>query len=232
MNRKVTATIMMLLPIGVALAPVSAYPDFFGGDLPLLTEIVVNTFQSLTALQTILNTGKDDLALIQEINHGINDSMNMIHTAFPNVSPGVFNGWQDAGTALQGVAALYGAVSQSRDAPVQTQTDQSVAEAIALNNEIYTYTSQIDDLGESIKLQSHNVSPGGAAKLTVESLGVMLNIMNQQLRTQATGLKIQAENLALSNRHDKEATRYVVQTSQDLQLSMQSQDTTFQVPSF
>jgi hypothetical protein len=228
-RRKVAFVVILIL---ILLIPKSAFSDFFGGDLPLLAEIVANTLQELTALKGILQTGSDDLALAQEINRGINDSMNLIQTTFPHIDPGVFKNWQSASSALQGVESLYGEVAASRDAPVQSQTDQSVAEAIALNNEVYDYTAEIDDLGESIKTMSHSVSPGGAAKLTAQSLGVMLNLMNEQLRTQATGLKLQAEELALVNRREKEATRYAVETSSALQTSMQLQETNFQLPIF
>ena len=231
-TQKKTAVLFISILVSVLLIPKPAFSDFFGGDLPLLAEIVANTLQELTQLKGILQTGSDDLALTQEINRGINDSMNLIQTTFPHVDAGVFKNWQSTNAALQGVESLYGVVSASRDAPVQSQTDQSVAEAIALNNEVYDYTSEIDDLGESIKSMSHNVSPGGAAKLTAQSLGVMLNLMNEQLRTQATGLKLQAEELALVNRRDKEATRYALETSASLQNSMQAQETVFQLPTF
>ena len=64
-----------------------------------------------------------------------------------------------------------------------------------MNNSIYDYTAQLDKIGEEIKQYSHAVSPGGAQKLTAQSLGVVVHVMNEQLRATATGLKMQAQTI-------------------------------------
>lgn len=134
--------------------------------------------------------------------------------------------------ALNELETIYGIAIESRDMRVQRDTDQSVAEAISLNNTIYTYTKSIDEIGELIKSQSHVVSPGGAAKLTAQSLGVMLNLQNEMLRTQATGLKLQAQALALQNRRDKEKTRQMVEGSSKLQNALANTSSNFDLPRF
>ena len=90
----------------------------------------------------------------------------------------------------------------------------------------------IDEVGELIKSQSHAVSPGGAVKLTAQSLGVMLNLQNEMLRTQATGLKIQAQTLALQNRKDKEQTRQMVAGADGINSALQSAQPQFKLPRF
>ena len=77
-------------------------------------------------------------------------------------------------------------------ARVQRNTDQTVAEAISFNNEINDYAQRLDQIGEEIKSYSHATSPGGAAKLTAESMGVMIHVMDQQMR--ATGTKLKASS--------------------------------------
>jgi hypothetical protein len=115
---------------------------------------------------------------------------------------------------------------------VQRDADQSIVEAVSLNNSIYQYSKVIDEIGEMIKSQSHAVSPGGAAKLTAQSLGVMLHLQNEMLRTQATGLKLQAQALALQNRKDKERTRQMVSGADDLNSAMANQKPKFALPRF
>lgn len=75
-----------------------------------------------------------------------------------------------------------------------------------MNNAIFDYTREIDKTGEEIKSYSHAVSPGGAAKLTAQSVGVMLHVMNQQLRAQGTMLNLQAQSLAQENKREKDHT--------------------------
>lgn len=212
-------------------APV-ARADMFGGDIVVLGQILANALQQLAQLRSILQNGRDSIDLIRDINRGINDSLNLIRTISPNTDPGIYRDWEKVQDALGKLESVYGIVIESRDSKVQRDTDQSVAEAVSLNNSIYKYTKAIDDIGEMIKSQSHSVSPGGAAKLTAQSLGVMLNLQNEMLRTQATGLKLQAQALALQNRKDKERTRQMVAGADNLNSALDGARPEFKLPRF
>ena len=214
------------------LQPTSARADMFGGDVAVLVQILANAVQQLAQLQQILQTGSLNLALIRDINRGINDSLGLLQTISPYTDPGLYAEWSKAQKALEGIKSIYGDVVKSQLSKSQEHTDQNIAEAIALNNAIYAYTKDIDLVGEEIKQYSHAVSPGGAQKLTAESMGVMLNVMNQNLRAQATGLKIQAQSLALQNQKDKEYVRHLLDSSQKLNVALKNQDTRFNVPRF
>lgn len=214
------------------LSPIQGRTDMWGGDIPLLIQIVTNTAQQLIQLKAIVGNGTDTLGLLREINRGVNDSLGIIRTIYPNIDPGIYKDWAKLDQALRGLEQIYGAVTPSQDARVQKDTDQSVAEAISLNNSIYKYASDIDQIGEAIKQYSHAVSPGGAQKLTAESLGVMLTVMNQSLRTQATGLKIQAQSLALQNHREKEMTKHMMDISGQLGQSLKTQKPEYKLPRF
>ena len=224
--------ILILFVVTLMALPFEARGDFFGGDVVVLTQILAQAIQQLIQLKQIFQEGQDSLDLIRNINRGINDSLSLIRTVYPDADPGLFREWDKIDRALQGVQGLYGTVAPSSEATIQQATDQNIAEAITLNNSIYKYTKDIDAIGESIKSYSHVVSPGGAQKLTAESLGIMLNVMNQSLRTQATGLKLQAQALALQNHKEKESTRLTIENSNALSTSMKRQDVSFQMPRF
>lgn len=209
-----------------------ARADMWGGDLIYLAQILSNAVQQLAQLKSILNNGQDSLDLMRDINQGINDSLNLIRTINPNSDSGLYKDWQKVSDALTQLEKIYGIAVESNDIQVQNDTDQSVAEAIALNNSIYTYTKKIDEIGELIKEQSHYVSPGGAAKLTAQSMGVMLHLQNENLRAQATGLKLQAQSMALQNRKDKERTRQMVVGADNLKTALSSHQPRFNLPRF
>lgn len=226
--KKIMAIIMALMMICVPQARAS----MFGEENIILAKILANALQQLAQLQSILNTGRDNLNLIRDINRGINDSLNLIRTISPNTDPGLYKDWEKVTDALSKIESIYGIVIDSHDAKVQKDTDQSVAEAVSLNNSIYKYTKMIDEVGELIKSQSHSVSPGGAAKLTAQSLGVMLNLQNEMLRTQATGLKLQAQTLALQNRKDKDQTRQMVAGADNINSALAGAEPQFKLPRF
>lgn len=213
-------------------SPIPARADFWGADIPLLIQIVANTIQQLVKLKEIIDTGRQQIELVQEINRGINDSLALVRTVFPNMDPGTYRNWETTGQAANGLSNIYGAVTDSPEATVQRDADQSVAEAITLNNSVYRYTRDVDEIGEAIKAYSHQTSPGGAQKLTAQGIGVLLNVMNQGLRIQATGLKLQAQSLALDNKRQKDGTRQLLTSADTLRDAMKTQDTSYALPRF
>lgn len=210
--------------------PVSA--DMFGGDVAVLVQILANAVKQLTELKQIVDAGNGQLNLLREINRGINDSLFLYQTLFPNADPGVYQDWAKIQQAVKGVEDIYGIVVASKDQKLLQNNDRSVAEAISLNNSIYDYSKSIDEIGENIKNFTHQVSPGGAQKLTAQTLGVLLQVVNQSLRTQATGLKLQAQTLALQNHEKKENTKFLIGSSQTLSTAMKQQNPRFTVPRF
>jgi hypothetical protein len=210
----------------------SARADMFGGDVVVLTQILANAVQQLVQLKALLDTGQNSLDLMRDINRGINDSLNIIRTANPNSDPGIYKNWSQISEALRQVETIYGAVSNSKETTVQKDTDQQVAEAIRLNNSLYDYTREIDEIGETIKSQSHNVSPGGAAKLTTQTLGIMLHVQNASLRAQATSLKLQAQSIAIQNRKDKTLAKNTLEMSDFIQSGLSNQKPQFALPRF
>jgi hypothetical protein len=212
--------------------PLSARADMLGGDVLVLAQILANAVEQLSQLEQLLGTGQDSLNLLRDINRGINDSLSIMRTISPYTDPGIYKDWRTVDRAISDLTSIYGQVADSRDAVIQKDADQSVAEAVTLNNQVYDYTATIDGIGEQIEEYSHQVSPGGAEKLTAQGTGIMINVMNQQLRTQATGLKLQAQALAIENQKEKEKTRFLIDSTTALQSAMQNRPVLFETPRF
>lgn len=213
--------------------PREARSDFWGGDVIVLSQILAQSIQQLAQLRGLLANGQDSLGLIRDINRGINDSLILFRTISPNTNPGIYADWMKVQDALAKLQTIYGIVIPgARDATVYRDADQSVAEAISRNNMIYDYTRQIDEIGEAVKSYSHQTSPGGAQKLTAQTLGVMLNVMNESLRAQATGIKLQAQSLAIENKKDKDMIRQMDGATSSLQSAMKNQPADFSIPRF
>lgn len=224
-----------LLAIGITVSMMFSGPakaDMFGGDVAVLVQILANALKQLIELQNLVKNGSDQLDLMRNINRGVNDSLRLAKTIYPDIDPGLYKDWQNVGDAIQKLETIYGIVTNSPDARIYRDTDQQVAEAVTLNNDIYKYTQNIDELGEVIKDYSHDVSPGGAQKLTAQTLGVMLQVMNQSLRTQATGLKLQAQTMAIQNKRDKDSTKQYLKTANTLRVAMKNEKVQFTAPRF
>lgn len=217
--------------VSLTLSPV-ARADLFGGDVAVLVQILAENIKQLIELENIVSNGKDNLALLREINRGINDSLNLIRTISPYVNPGMYGELKKVEDVLQKFGTVYGTIVNSPDALAQQSVDTAVAEAVTMNNTIYDYTAEIDKIGEEIKSYSHSVSPGGAAKLTAQSMGVMLHVMNQQLRAQGTLLKLQAQGLAQSNKREKDHTAEYLKSANTISEAMKASNPKFERPRF
>ncbi len=223
---------MLVFILLVSLIPSFSKASIFGEETIVLTQILAETIQELLQIKALLSSNQDSLGIMQEMSRGINDSLAIYKSLSPNGQAGIYSDWKNPQSVFQNLQSIYGIVSPSPDAKVQHDTDQQVAEAVTLNNSIYEYTSQIDQIGEDIKNASNDASPGRAEKITAQSLGVMLHVLDQQLRTQATALKLQAQGLAIQNKKDKDATRFMIDSSKQLSNSMKFEKTSFEIPRF
>jgi hypothetical protein len=215
------------------LAPMQqAKASMFGEENATLIQILAQAIKQLYELQQILRTGQDTLNLMRDLNRGINDSLKALDSLGPYMDAGTYKEFKKVESIVVHLRAAYGAVSPSLNTGVQQDTDQVVAEAISLNNSLYDYAKDLDDIGEKIKDFSHDVSPGGAQKLTAQSLGVLVHIMNQQIRAQATGLKLQAQGLAVQNKKDKETTTGYLKQAEALGNAMKAKQANFNFPRF
>jgi hypothetical protein len=227
MRNKVICAALIL-----ALFPVGARADMFGGDIAVLAQILVQTIQELAQLKSILQSGQDTLNLLQDINRGINDSMQMAQTLGLRVDPGLYRDLKRIDQAASALGQIYGTPVSSPLYQSQANTDQTIAEAVSFNNELSEYANNLDRIGEEIKSYSHQASPGGAEKLTAESLGVLIHVADQQLRATGQVLKLQAQVMAISNKHEKDQTAQYLKEGYLLRAHMTELNSDFNVPRF
>lgn len=216
--------------VGVAFPMRAAKADVWGGDVVVLTQILANAVQQLIQLKQILSAGEDNLALMEEVNRGLNDVLGIATTIGQIRESGIYGEVLSVQDGQRMLKEIYGQIPDSSESKVQDHSDQVVSEALTLNNSLYEYTKDIDAIGEEIKQASAVASPKGAQRLTVESLGIMLTVMNQSLRAQASGLKLQAQAMAAQNHKDKQFADQVRNSSKNLRVAMRGTNPAFDIP--
>ena len=189
--------------LGVVMTTLPARADFWGGDLPLLAEILAQAIHEVTELQSIIGNGKDSLQFMQDINQGLRDAMRVMNTMNRTLKPGNLSDLNNVNELMHEIEDIYGRVPVSSEAKLQSTHDVTVAESIQLHNDAFRYADEVDPEAERIKNYAQGASPQGAAKTQLEAEGILIHVMNQLLRTNAAILKIQSENLAMENRKSK-----------------------------
>ena len=190
--------------------PVKA--DLWGGDVVVLTQILAQAIQQLYQLKQIFSTGRDTLGLWRDINRGIRDGLRVIQIINPKFNPGLYGGLETSEQVQKAIEDLYGAIPQTSEYRLQVAQDRSVSESIAMNSTLFRYADNVDDETKRIISHAQSVNPQGAAKLTAESIAVLIGVTTQVLRTNSMMLKMMGQNMALSNRKEKlQATQFKTQ---------------------
>ncbi len=198
--RKKILTVVLCFSLAV---PQPAKADLFGGDVVILTQILAQAIQQLYQLRQIFSTGTDTLGLIRDINRGIRDGLNIIRIINPKFNPGLYGSLETAEQVQRAIEDLYGAIPQTSEYRLQEAQDRSVSESIAMNGTLFQYADSVDLETKRIISHAQVVNPQGAAKLTAESLAVLIGVTTQVLRTNSMMLKMMGQNMALSNRKEK-----------------------------
>lgn len=185
------------------MSPQSARADLFGGDVVILTKILIQAIQQLQQLQMILANGKDSLSLMREINRGIREGLRIIQIIDPKFNPGIFGSLETAESVQRAIEELYGTIPQTSEYRLQEAQDRAASESIAMNGTLFRYADDVDSEAKRIIAHAQNVNPQGAAKLTAESLAILIGVSTQVLRTNSMMLRMMGQNMALSNRKEK-----------------------------
>lgn len=179
-----------------------AKADFWGGDIPILLEILAQAIQQVTQLQAILGNGRDSLNFMRDLNQGIRNAMALQQTLNRTMKSGNWN-LNDVNDILRQMERVYGKIPKTAEAQMQSTHDMTVAESIQLHNDAFRYADGIDPEAERMKQYANVASPQGAAKASLQAQGVTIHVLNQILRTNAALLKVQSEQLAMQNRKSK-----------------------------
>ncbi len=183
--------------------PRPARADLFGGDVVVLLKILAQSIQQLYQLKQIFQTGTDTLGLMRDINRGIRDGLRIIQIINPRFNPGLYGSLETADQVQRAIEDLYGVIPQTSEYRLQQAQDRSVSESIAMNGTLFQYADSVDEETKRIIAHSQGVNPQGAAKLTNQSLAVLIGVTTQMLRTNSMMLKMMGQNMALSNRKEK-----------------------------
>ena len=176
---------------------------FWGGDLIYLSKILQQSIYQLEQLQKITGTNTETLRLLRDTNRGLHETMYVGESINRTLKAGTFSKLRNLNESIHTVKSLYGRIPKTSEAELQKKTDLTVAQSLTLHNEAFRYATQTDHEAQKMKHYAHRASQTGATKTILQSQAVMIHVLNQILRTNATLLKIQTQQLALKNKKNK-----------------------------
>ena len=201
--KRMKRTLLVGVMSFMLMIPQPSRADFWGADIPILMQILANALQELVQLKQIFQNGTDTLDLMRDINRGIRDGLAVMQMLNPKFNPGLYGNLDTADRVLSIINDLYGKIPQTSEARLQQVQDQAASESIAMNGTLFQFADQADQESRRIFDHSQGVSPQGAAKLTAQSIAVLIGVTTQVLRTNSMMLKMMGQNMALDNRKEK-----------------------------
>lgn len=174
--------------------------DLFGGDLPLLAQIVSNTLYTMYELQRQSQLMNDELK-------GINDKIYRIKTINDVVQPSQWSAWKDPNEALRRIQLIYQTLPKEYRSEKSEIIEDELAKAMNLIAKTNQDTKSTFQSGKELESRALNSSPAVAQKLTASGLGTIITQQTQSQVIQSHMVSLLAQMLAEG--HEKE-TRFIV----------------------
>lgn len=183
------------LLIALIWIPVPARADLFGGDLPLLAEIVMNTLQTLNELEAQTTLAKDQMK-------GIKDKITRMKTIADLVQPSSWNEWKSPEEAAKRLKKIYFTLPKEYRSEKAEAMEAELSNAMAEIGKLSTEAKDAFLSGKELESKGADASPGVAQKLTASGTGTLVAMAAQQqvLTSHITSLLVQM--LAQKNEED------------------------------
>ena len=187
--RKLTAVTIVIAMLLSAFKPHQAKADLFGGDVAVLSQILVQVIDQVAKLSSILGKARETVSLLEEMNRGVKEVLRLAETAHVPIPAGVYNKAKQIDQAVWEAKRIYGEIADK--SPTSTRTHyRSGIEGLFLSQDAFDYSTFLDRQGERVKSSAITASPQAAKRLTAETLGVILHANSHSNRLQAKNLEI------------------------------------------
>ncbi len=170
----------------------TAQADFWGGDLPLLAQIVTNTLMTLNQLRTQTGLLKDEMA-------GINDRIYRISTIAEVVQPAQWDQWKDPKEAIRRLQTIYSVLPKEYRSAKSDEIDTAISTAMNLVARVAPGANTTFLSGKELERRGADSSPGVAQKLTASGMGTLVAVDSQSLVMQSHIANLLAQTLADAN---------------------------------
>ncbi len=193
----------------------SARADLFGGDVAVLIQILSENIRRYYQLQEMIKQGGDQMNFLKVLNQGIDNSIGLLES-LPIKDEKILSDLKEFKSALYKVESLYGKIPKSPEEAFHLLHDQTVAESLRMATSFKEYSDVQEKNSQVIASQARMASPKGAARMQAETSAEILRSLSQLIRLNTQLLKLQSEQLAMSNKTSKEGVANFQKVNQDL----------------
>ena len=196
--------IAMFTLVSVLFGSFSARADFFGGDIPILLQILQQAIQELIVLRQTLEVAKGQSDLLERVNRDIDSALSEIHAIQDTIrDTNDIGKTKDPVELLVRLRGIYGRIPRIGNNAAMIFADTVSGSAFGVDNDSHTHARMVDDAALRLQGQARFASPGRAQQLTAQSQTAILHSLAQIERNGGTSARIAATQLAIKNTEEK-----------------------------
>lgn len=180
-----------------------------------LIKILEENYKRYIQLKQMIDLSRNQNDFLRQLNSGLDNSIGLLES-LPIKDEQVLAELRNFRQSVNKVSSLYGAIPQSPEQALQLLHDQSVAESFKMANEFKQYSEVQEQNSLVIASQARQASPKGAARMQAETSAEILRSLSQLIRLNTQMLKLQSEQLAMSNKTSKEGVANFQKLNRDI----------------
>ncbi len=179
MNKKLKSLCLLALLLAASGYNQKARADFFGGDLPLLFQIVNNTLNTLKEMQVQSDLLKTEL-------RGINDKINRVKAINELLNPEDKEVWKNPVDALKRLQSIYSLLPPEYKTEKSKEVERQISQALLLAEQMRRRSGAAFNSGQELEKKSLDSGPAVANKLTASGVGTLVTLQAQNQVAQST----------------------------------------------
>lgn len=179
----------------LTLLPAPAKADLFGGDLPLLAQIVTNTLNTLFEL-------RKQSGLLSDSMEGIKDKIYRIQTISNVVQPSSWDQWKDPREAMRRLKFIYHTLPPEYRSAKADAIEEELSKAMNMVARVVPEANTTFQSGKELERRGADASPGVANKLTASGVGTLVAMEAQTQVIQSHITSLLAQILAEANERE------------------------------
>lgn len=182
-------SLMLFTAAACGLLGVPAHADFFGGDLPLLAQIVTNTLNTLNELQNQSEMLRSEL-------RGIDDKINRLKTLSDLLKTEDYSKWKDPREAARRLSTIYYMVPRELRTEKSDEIEREISRAMSLAAQLVAGAHAPFASGKQMEDEALRAGPAVANKMTASGVGTLVALQSQNQVAQATVISLLSQMVA------------------------------------
>ncbi len=166
-----------------------ARADFWGGDIPLLLQIITNTLNTLHELQHQSDLLKKEL-------RGIDDKIHRIQAIKELLNPQDKERWKDPVDALKRLQTIYTLLPDQFKTQKSKEVEEQLAQALVLAEQLKRASAPAYESGRELEKKALDSGPAVSQKLAASGIGTLVTLEAQNQVAQGTIINLLSQMIA------------------------------------